>query len=260
MANKSSIRSLFDLAGKIALITGASKGIGAAMAQALAEFGATVIVNSRKQEAIDHVVENLKSQGLNAEGIAANVGDTPQCGRLIDEITQRHGGLDILINNAAANPVFGPIHNTDQRAFDKIIDVNLKGPFELCKLAYPIMKSRGGGSIIHISSIGGVTPEAGIGIYSVSKAAIINLTQAMAQDWGEDNIRVNTICPGLIKTKFSEALWGNEDVLQRFVKSIPLQRPGEPEDIAGLAVFLASEASAYCTGGVYPVDGGYLAT
>ena len=220
------IRSMFLLDGKVALVTGASKGIGEAMAYALACFGASVVVSSRKQDAVDEVADSFKTDGLKAIGVAAN-------------------------------PVFGPVQDTDKRAFDKIIDVNLKGPFELCKRAYPIMKQRGGGSIIHISSIGGLTPEAGIGIYSVSKAAIINLTQAMAQDWGADNIRVNAICPGLIKTKFSEALWNDKHSLDRFIKRIPLGRIGEPDDIAGLAVYLASAASAYCTGGVYMVDGGY---
>jgi NAD(P)-dependent dehydrogenase (short-subunit alcohol dehydrogenase family) len=129
----------------------------------------------------------------------------------------------------------------------------------LCKTAYPILKQRGGGSIINISSIGGLRPENGIGIYSVSKAAIINLTRAMAQDWGADNIRVNAICPGLIKTRFSEALWKDPAMQRRFVEQIPLGRLGEPEDLAGLAVYLASAASAYCSGGIYMVDGGYSA-
>ena len=155
--------------------------------------------------------------------------------------------------------MFGPIQNTDESAFDKIIDVNLKGPFELCKKVCPILRQRGGGSIIHISSIGGLKPESGIGIYSVSKAALINLTQAMAQDWGADNIRVNAICPGLIKTKFSEALWSDEKILNRFIKQIPLGRAGTTDDVAGLAVFLASDAAAYCSGGIYRVDGGYAA-
>jgi len=189
----------------------------------------------------------------------ANMGSIEDIHMLIDKSVETYGGLDIIINNAAANPVFGPIQNTDEHAFDKIIGVNLKGPFELCKKAYPVLKARGGGSIIHISSIGGLKPEAGIGIYSVSKAAIINLTQAMAQDWGVDNIRVNAICPGLIKTKFSQALWDNENILERFLNHIPLGRAGSPDDVAGLAVFLASDAAAYCTGGVYTVDGGYSA-
>ena len=253
------IKPLFQLDGKIALVTGASKGIGEAIARGLAEFGAKVVVSSRKQEAVDTVASSFKADGLSATGIAANMGSLEDIKHLVDQTIETYGGLDIIVNNAAANPVFGPIQNTDGRAFDKIIDVNLKGPFELCKAAYPILKQRGGGSIIHISSIGGLKPEANIGIYSVSKAAIINMTQAMANDWGADNIRVNAICPGLIKTKFSEALWNNDGVLDRFLKQIPLGRAGEPGDIAGLAVFLASDAAAYCTGSAYLADGGYLA-
>ncbi len=252
-----SIQSLFQLDGKVALITGASKGIGEAMARGLAEFGANVVISSRKQASVDAVAEAFQRDGLTATGIAANTGNREDIQRLIDTTVHTYGGLDIIINNAATNPVFGPIQNTDERAFDKIIEVNLKGPFELCKAAYPLLKQRGGGSIINIASIGGIRPEAGIGIYSVSKAAINNLTMAMAQDWGADNIRVNAICPGLIKTKFSEALWNNEAILDRFLKHIPLGRAGNADDIAGLAVFLASDAAAYCTGGVYMVDGGY---
>ena len=253
------LRSLFQLDGKVALVTGASKGIGEAMARGLAEFGAKVVVSSRKQDAVDAVAEAFKAAGLEATGIAANVGNLDDVGALVDKTVESYGGIDIIINNAAANPVFGPLQDTDERAFDKIIDVNLKGPFELCKKAYPIMKQRGGGSIIHVSSIGGLTPEDGIGIYSVSKAAIINLTRAMAQDWGGDNIRVNAICPGLIKTRFSEALWNDENSFKRFLKRIPLGRIGEPDDLAGLAVYLSSDASAYCTGGIYMADGGYAA-
>ncbi len=260
MSTQKRIQPLFQLDGKVALITGASKGIGEAMARGLAEFGAKVVVSSRKQEAVDAVAEAFRADGLEAIGIAANMGNIEQAHALVDKTVAAYGGLDIIINNAAANPVFGPIQQTEERAFDKIIDVNLKGPFELCKKAYPILKERGGGSIINISSIGGLTPESGIGIYSVSKAGINNLTMAMAQDWGADNIRVNAICPGLIRTKFSEALWNNEAILKRFLQHIPLKRAGTADDIAGLAVYLASDAAAYCTGGVYMIDGGYAAT
>jgi len=259
MPNKNRTSQLFRLDGKVALVTGASKGIGEAMARGLAESGARVVLSSRKQDAVDAVAGEFKADGLEAIGIAANMGNTDDIQSLVDKTVEVYGGIDIIINNAAANPVFGPIQNTDQRAFDKIIDVNLKGPFELCKKAYPIMQQRGGGSIIHISSIGGLTPEAGIGIYSASKAAIISMTKAMAQDWGADNIRTNAICPGLIKTKFSEALWNDESSFDRFVNRIPLGRIGEPGDITGLAIYLASPASAYCSGGVYMVDGGYTA-
>jgi NAD(P)-dependent dehydrogenase (short-subunit alcohol dehydrogenase family) len=218
------------------------------------------VVSSRKADAVEAVAESFRADGLEASGIAANMGRAEDIAALVDKVVGVYGGLDILINNAATNPVYGPIQQTDERAFDKIIDVNLKGPFELCKKVYPILKDRGGGVIIHISSIGGLTPEQGIGMYSVSKAALINLTKAMAQDWGPDNIRVNAICPGLIKTKFSEALWSDEANLERFLQSIPLGRLGRTDDIAGLAVYLASDASAYCTGGVYMADGGYAAS
>ena len=259
MSDKQRIRPLFELDGKVALVTGASKGIGEAMARGLAEFGARVVLSSRKQESVDEVAASFKDDGLEATGIAANVGKLKDIDNLVDQCVATYGGLDIIVNNAAANPVFGPIQDTDEGAFDKILDVNLKGPFELCKKASPILKQRGGGSIIHIGSIGGLKPETGIGIYSVSKAAIINLTQAMAQEWGADNIRVNAICPGLIKTKFSEALWSNDKILDDFLKNIPLGRAGTTDDVAGLAVFLASDAASYCSGGVYLVDGGYLA-
>jgi NAD(P)-dependent dehydrogenase (short-subunit alcohol dehydrogenase family) len=259
MSDNSRIRHRFDLGGKVALLTGASKGIGESMARGMAEFGARVVVSSRKQEAVDAVADSLREDGLDAVAIAANVGNPDDISTLLERTLERCGGIDILVNNAAANPVFGPIQDTDERAFDKIIDVNLRGPFELCKRVYPIMRARGGGSIINISSIGGVTPEAGIGIYSVSKAAILNMTQAMAQDWGRDNIRVNAICPGLIRTRFSEALWSNDEILERFLRHTPLGRPGEADEVAGLACFLASDAAAYCSGGAYNVDGGYLA-
>ena len=250
---------LFRLDGKVALVTGASKGIGESMARGLAEYGAKVVISSRKQQAVDEVTDQFKSDGLEATGIAANMGKIEDIHALVNSTVSTYGGIDILVNNAAANPVFGPIQNTDTSAFDKIIDVNLKGPFELCKKAYPVLQVRGGGSIINISSIGGLTPESNIGIYSVSKAAVINMTRAMAQDWGSDNIRVNAICPGLIKTRFSEALWSDTETCERFTKRIPLGRIGEADDIKGLAIYLASSASAYCTGGVYMVDGGYAA-
>ncbi len=260
MSAQKRIQPLFQLDNKVAIVTGASKGIGEAMARGLAEFGAKVVISSRKRESVDAVAKTFQNDGLEAIAIAANMGNVEEAQTLIDQTVDAYGGIDIIINNAAANPVFGPIQNTEERAFDKILDVNLKGPFELCKKAYPILKQRGGGSIINISSIGGLTPERGIGIYSVSKAGLINLTKVMAQDWGADNIRVNAICPGLIKTKFSEALWGNEPILDRFLQQIPLNRVGTSDDVAGLAVYLASDAAAYCTGGVYLIDGGYTAT
>lgn len=260
MSSGAGTRRLFELEGKVALVTGASKGIGEAIARGMAEFGASVVVSSRSAEAVEEVAKTFKADELEATGIAANMGRMDDIESLVAQSVATYGGLDIIVNNAATNPVYGPIQKTDERAFDKIIDVNLKGPLFLCNRAYPILKERRGGSIMHISSIGGLTPEAGIGMYSVSKAALINLTKAMAQDWGQEGIRVNAICPGLIKTKFSEALWSDEANLKRFLRNIPLGRLGISEDIAGLAVYLAGDASAYCTGGVYMVDGGYAAS
>ena len=251
------IKTRFQLDAKVALVTGASKGIGESIARGLAEFGASVVVSSRKQEAVDAVAQKLKADGFEATAVAAHMGDLEAIAKLLAQTVEIYGGIDIIVNNAATNPVYGPIQNADEAAFDKIVQVNLKGPFELCKQAYPLLKQRGGGSIINISSIGGLKPEPGIGLYSVSKAALINMTQALAQDWGADKIRVNAICPGLIKTKFSEALWQDDEIAQRFIRQIPLGRLGDPEDIAGMAVFLASDAAAYCSGGIYLADGGY---
>ena len=248
----------FSLQDKIAVITGASKGIGEAIARAYAEAGARVVISSRKQDAVDAVAADLRAKGHEAVGIAAHVGKMEDLNRLVQQTLDTYGGIDILVNNAAINPVFGPILETDETVFDKIMQVNLKGPFELGKRVHPIMKTRGGGSVINISSIGGISPEPGLGIYSISKAALISLTKVMAKEWGDDHIRVNAICPGLIKTKFSTALWQNEKIKNMVLAQQPIKRIGLPEDVVGLALFLASEASAYCTGAVYMVDGGHV--
>lgn len=245
-----------NLQGKVALITGASKGIGAAMAWALAASGAKVVVNSRKQEAVDAVAAAMVNQGYEAKAIAAKMGEPGAGTALIEGVLAAYGRLDILINNAATNPVYGPIVDTSMEAFDKIFSVNVRSPFELCKLAHPHMKAVGGGSIIHIASVAGVSPWEAIGIYSASKTALIGLTKVMAGEWGRDGIRVNVVCPGLIQTKFSRALWENEKAMRRFEKNLALPRIGQPQDLMGLAIFLASDLSSYCTGGVFTVDGG----
>lgn len=247
---------IFSLEGKTALITGASKGIGEAIARFYAACGAKVVINSRKQEELDKVAESIIAEGGTCTGIAANAGDIAACKLLVDKVVGLYGGIDILVNNAASNPVYGPVVQCEEWAFDKIMDVNVKAPFELGKLVYPIMKQRGGGSVINISSIAGLTPDAGLGMYSVSKAALNMLTKVMAKEWGPDHIRVNAICPGLIKTKFSEALWQNEKWLHHFVKLTPLGRMGTVEEIAALALFLGSDASGYCTGTLFTADGG----
>ncbi|MEQ9300871.1 MAG: glucose 1-dehydrogenase [Cyclobacteriaceae bacterium] len=251
------VKKKFDLTGKVAIVTGASKGIGEYMAIAFAQAGASVVVSSRKQEAVDEVAKSIVDEGGIATGIAANTGSLEELEQLVNKTVELHGGIDIIVNNAATNPVFGPVINTNEDAFDKIMNVNVKGPFEFAKMAFPHMKKRGGGSIINISSIGGLSPEPFLGIYSVSKAALISLTKVLAKEWGPMGVRANVICPGLIKTKFSQALWSNEPIVDKMTKELPLPRIGQPDEIAGLALFLASEASSYCTGGVYTADGGY---
>ena len=247
---------IFSLKDKVALITGASKGIGEAIARFYAACGARVIINSRKQDDLDIVSESIKINGGDCIGYAANAGDISACKELITKIINSHSGIDILVNNAATNPVFGPVNNCEEWAFDKIMSVNVKAPFELSKLVHPIMKARGGGSIINISSVAGIRPDPGLGIYSVSKAALNMLTKVTAREWGVDGIRVNSICPGLIKTKFSEALWMNEKMLAHFVKQTPIARMGTVEEIAALALYLASDASKYSTGTIFTADGG----
>jgi NAD(P)-dependent dehydrogenase (short-subunit alcohol dehydrogenase family) len=249
-------KAMFDLTGKVAVITGASKGIGEDMARVFARFGAKVIVSSRKQDACDALASDIKAQGGEATGIAAHVGDMDQLQQLVDRSIATYGGIDILVNNAASNPVFGPSLDCDGAAFDKIMQANVKAPFELSKLCYPSMKARGGGSIIMISSIAGHTPDPGLGMYSVSKASLNMLTKVLAKEWGPDGIRVNAICPGLIKTKFSQALWQDEKILNHFTKRIPIARMGTTDEISPLALFLASDASSYSTGSLFYADGG----
>lgn len=252
------IKSLFNLEGKVAVVTGSSKGIGESIARGLAEHGAKVVVSSRKQEAVDEVAQEFQADGLDAIGIACHVGDSQARKELIEKTVAHFGGLDILVNNAAINPYFGPIEGSDSGIFDKIMDVNVKAPWELSNLALPIFKQRGGGSIINISSVEGIHPGFGLGLYSTSKAALIMLTQNQAKEWGPHGVRANVVCPGLIKTKFSEALWQNESLVKKMEQNLPVRRLGVPDEMAGLVVLLASAAGAYMTGGVYTADGGYL--
>ena len=251
------ISSSFELNNKVAIITGASKGIGKAIAQAFGQQGAKVIVVSRKADAVKETADEFRKEGIDATGIAAHMGDPVQIKALVEQTIGTYGGIDILVNNAAINPVFGPILQTDNTVLDKIMGVNVKGPLELCRLSHPYMKERGGGSIINISSIEGITPGLGLGLYSISKATLIAMTKVLAKEWGADKIRANVICPGLVQTKFSEALTGNEKILKMVLAKQALPQLATPEDIAGLALFLAAEASSFCTGSIFTADGGY---
>ncbi len=252
------IKPQFDLTGKVAIITGASKGIGESIARGLAEHGAKVVISSRKQEAVDAVAAQFKSDGLEAIGKACHVGHSEQIDELIAFTNEQYGRIDIIVNNAATNPIFAPLEQTTGVVFDKIMNINVKAPLEICQKALPIMEKGGGGSIINISSVEGLKPTFGLGAYSVSKAAFIMLTQNMAKEWAKYGIRANAICPGLVKTKFSQALWDNEGMLKQYEQHIPAGRMAAPDEMAGFAVFLASAASAYTTGGVFTADGGYM--
>lgn len=247
----------FDLTGKVAIVTGASKGIGKEMAVALAQQGAHVVVSSRKQEAVDVVAQEILSQGWQASASACHMGDDDDIRRLAEHTIKALGGVDIVINNAAANPVFGPIEEAGDEAFDKIMQVNVKGPLNLAKYCLKSMKERGGGAVVNISSIEGITPGHGLGLYSVSKSALIQLTKVMAKEWGPHSIRVNAICPGLIKTKFSEALTSNDQILKMVMKKQALPLLAEPQHLAVLALYLSSDASQFISGAVITADGGF---
>lgn len=247
-----------NLAGKVALVTGATRGIGLAITRVLSASGATVIVSSRKEPAVSSTVAELREAGGIAHGVPANVGRLEESHALVDRAIDLAGGIDIVVNNAATNPVYGPVRDTSTEVFDKIIQVNVRAPFEIARRALPSMIGRGGGSVLNMSSIGGLAPETGLGIYSVSKAALISLTQVMAKEWGVHNVRVNALCPGFIKTDFSAALWKNESVMSQVLSHQPISRLGTPEEVAQFALFLLSDAASFCTGGAYLVDGGYM--
>ena len=255
-----SVKKLFDLKGKVAIVTGSSKGIGKSIAEALAEYGAQVVVSSRSQEAVDAVADEFKAKGLEAIGIACHVGDEEQRKALVNKTIEHYGGVDILINNAATNPVYAPLEGVDDPVFDKIMDVNVKACFSFAKLCFPYMKEKKKGSIINIASVEGLKPNMGLGLYGVSRAALIMLTKSQASEWGKYGIRTKAICPGLIKTKFSQALWSNEQLMKQVENHLPLRRAAEPIEMAGLAVYLASDASSFTTGAILNSDGGHMLT
>ena len=255
---KESTRNLFELAGKVAIVTGASKGIGLSIARGLAEYGAKVVISSRSQESLDLVAKELSVDGLKVFPFACHVGDENQRKDLVKKTIDIYGRIDILVNNAAINPVHDSIEKMSSEVYDKILNVNLKAAFDLSNLCFPYLKKGKQGAIINIASVEGLKPSFGLGLYSITKAALIMLTQVQAKEWGKYGIRSNAICPGLIKTKFSSALWQNEKLKKQIEKHLPAGRVAEPIEMSGLAVYLSSSAGSYTTGGIYTADGGHM--
>ncbi len=249
----------FDLSGKVALITGASRGIGEAIARCYAAAGAAVVLSSRRQEALDAVAASIREEGGQALAIAAHTGDRTAVERLVEQAVDALGGVDILVNNAATNPHFGPILTSEESHWAKILDVNLVGYFRMVQACVPVMRERGGGKIVQVASVAGLRAQPGMGIYCVSKAGVLMLTQVLANELAPDNIQVNAIAPGFIRTRFSRALWDNPEIYSRIVQAVPMHRMAEPRELTGIALYLASDASSFTTGAVFTVDGGQLA-
>jgi NAD(P)-dependent dehydrogenase (short-subunit alcohol dehydrogenase family) len=245
----------FSLIDKVALITGASRGIGEATAIGLAQAGADLAIVSRKLPDLEKVGEAIKKLGRKCLPVQAHLGKVEEIHHLVKRVLDEFGKIDILVNNAATNPTMAAAIDVDERTWDSIMNLNLKGLFFLSQTVARVMREKGGGKIINVSSVAGITPDI-LPLYSISKAGVNMATKVMAQQWAQYNIRVNAIAPGLTKTRFSEALWNNPDILKMAMSKTPLGRPAEPEEMVGIIIYLASDASSYVTGQVIAVDGG----
>ncbi len=251
---------LFDLSGKVAIITGSSKGIGRSIASELAAHGAKVVISSRKPEPCDAVAAEINAHCAEGPGeaiaIPANIGEKDALQSLVDQTRERFGRIDITVCNAAVNPYYGPSKDIPDSAFDKIMSSNIKSNHWLCNMVLPEMVERNDGTIIIVSSVGGLKASTVIGAYAISKAADLQLVRNLAAEYGPNNVRVNAIAPGLIRTDFARALWENPTTLKAVTSTNPLRRIGEPEELGGIAVFLASKAGSFITGQALVVDGG----
>ncbi|MEN6423240.1 MAG: glucose 1-dehydrogenase [Smithella sp.] len=245
----------FSLDNKVALVTGASRGIGRAIAMGLAQSGADLVIASRKKDDLEKVAEEIRKTGKKCLPVTTHVGRLEEIKNLVELASGEFGRIDILINDAATNPSMAAAIDTDERAWDSIMNLNLKGLFFLSQAVARVMKEKGGGKIINVASVAGITPDI-LPIYSISKAGVIMATKVMAQQWAIYNIRVNAIAPSLTRTKFSEPLLSNPDILNIAMSKTPLGRPAEPEEMVGAVIYLASDASSYVTGQVLAIDGG----
>ena len=253
-------RDHFNLDGRVALVAGASRGIGEAIAKRLAEYGATVLVTSRKLEGCEAVAAAIREAGGKAEALGCHIGDLDSIARAWQHVDRHYGRIDILVNNAAANPYYGHILDTPVGAFEKTLEVNLRGYFYMSAEAGKRMRDQGrGGSIVNVASANGITPGDKQAVYSMTKAAILNMTQAFANECGQWNIRVNALVPGVTKTRFAQALHDDESFLAPARARTPLGRSADPEEMAGAVLYLCSDAASYTTGTYIAVDGGYLA-
>ena len=248
----------FSMKGSIAVVTGGARGIGLAIARGFLESGATVTLCGRKQEGVDDALADLSDHASNVLGVAAHVGKVEDIERLIASAEERFGPVNTLVNNAGTNPYYGPIADSEDWAWDKTMDVNLRGPYLLSRRVGVKMTAEGGGSIINISSIAGLAASVNQGIYSVTKAGLIMLTKVMAREMGGSGVRVNCICPGVIRTQLSRALWEDEKAAKRYLAQKALGRIGEVDEVVGAAIYFASEASSFTTGAVLQVDGGMV--
>ncbi len=248
-----------SLDGKVAIVTGGSRGIGEAIATTFARRGAKVVVSSRKMDGLDAVAKKIVAAGGDATPIACHAGREDDIEALFAKTVERYGKVDVLVNNAAANPYFGPMMNVDWGAWDKTFDVNTKGYFMATRSLVRHLSARNApGSIVNVASIAGMTAAIAQGVYGMTKAAVISMTKTLAVELGGTGIRINAIAPGLVETKFAGALLENESLLKAMKERAPVRRVGKPDDIAGLALFLGSDASNYVTGQVFVVDGGML--
>ncbi len=248
----------FRLDGKVAVVTGASRGIGRAIAQELCDHGAEVVLVSRKMEGLSAAAGEINAGGGKAVPMACHMGDLAAIGELCRKVEERYGRLDILVNNAAANPHFGEMDSVEEAAWDKTWEVNLKGPFFLIQKAVPLLKAAGGGAIVNVSSVNGVRPGLFQGVYSITKGAVITMTQAWAKELARHKIRVNALLPGITETRFASALFTNEMVHEKILSLVPMGRHAQPSEMAGAVLYLVSEASSYTTGACIVCDGGYL--